>query len=161
MAYTPPFDVNTAHRYFGVECNNAIWEIIKKSDLSETDKTEIICLANTSYWHWSQFSGCKMVNIARGLYMVALAYTYAERKSEALLNAQKCLDYCNQNKDELKDFDLAYAYQIMARAYALNLYKETQQSINKATELGELIADPEDKKIYMTDFNHGNWYGYK
>jgi len=161
MAYTPPFDIDKAHRYFGVECNNTIWKIIDKPQLSENDKSEIIHLANTSYWHWSKFSGCKKVNIARGLYMIALAYTYAQQKAEALLNAHKCLDFCESNKTEIKDFDLAYAYQIIARASALNQHSKTKHYIEKATELINTIFNPEDKKICMADFGHGNWYGYK
>ena len=58
----------------------------------------------------------------------------------------------------LTDFDLAYAMEAMARAHALaGMSDESAQYRALAQKLGEAIADEDDKKIFLGDFDGGPW----
>jgi hypothetical protein len=66
------------------------------------------------------------------------------------------------HKSELSDFDFAFAYESLARAYALNGEKiEAKKFIEMAQKAGEAIADKENRDIFFADFNGGTWYGVK
>lgn len=94
--------------------------------------------------------------------MIATSLTYAGRKEASLYHAKRNYDIVFNNKNEMADFDITYALMVMARSLALNgdmtsaekYYDECVKSI-------EDIKDPEDKKICISDFNSGPWYGLK
>lgn len=41
MSNQPPFDIDTAHRWFGIEFNNGIFPLLEKPDRTE-EETEIM-----------------------------------------------------------------------------------------------------------------------
>ncbi len=60
----------------------------------------------------------------------------------------------------MQDFDHAFAFESIARANALAGNNEAAAKYRRlAAEAGEAIRDPEDKAIFVSDFNGGNWYG--
>ena len=64
-----------------------------------------------------------------------------------------------QEKYELKDFDLAYAYESLARSYAALKNKgESKVWYKKAKQAGELISDNKDKEIFNGDLKAGPWF---
>lgn len=64
------------------------------------------------------------------------------------------------NEHGFKDFDLAFANEAMARAYAaLENMVECQKWLEKAMKAGELIAGSKDKKIFNGDLENGPWFG--
>jgi hypothetical protein len=59
----------------------------------------------------------------------------------------------------MEDFDLAYAQEALARAFALA--GDQDQALvhwRKAADLGDQIQDPEDRRIFQGDFQSGNWH---
>jgi len=80
------------------------------------------------------------------LYYLALSYA----KETARLTKEQ----------DLKDFDLAYSYEALARANAaLGNKKECVKWLEKAQEAGTLIQREEDKKIFEGDLKAGPWLG--
>ena len=78
---------------------------------------------------------------------------------EALSYAQETLGLTEEHG--LKDFDLAYAYESMARAHAVSGNKEKYKEFwKKAREAGDLIAGKEDKKYFDEYFDAEPWFGY-
>ena len=64
------------------------------------------------------------------------------------------------NQHNFKDFDLAYAYEVMARAHSASENNDECNSwFNKAKETGELIDSVENKKMYEGDLKAGFWFG--
>ena len=64
------------------------------------------------------------------------------------------------NQHNFKDFDLAYAYEAMARAHSASGNKDKcNRWFNKAKEAGELIDSVEDKKIFAGDLQAGPLFG--
>jgi hypothetical protein len=62
----------------------------------------------------------------------------------------------------MKDFDLAYAYEAVARANALAGNRdEAARYLQLARESGQAIGDAEDKSTFLGDLNGGNWHGFQ
>ena len=62
----------------------------------------------------------------------------------------------------LRYFDVAYAYEALARAHAASGNKEECKNfLQKAREAGNLIAGKEDKNIFDVDLESGPWFGCK
>jgi hypothetical protein len=60
----------------------------------------------------------------------------------------------------MKDFDLASAYEAVARAEALAGDVETARSHHRRAEAqGARIADEEDRTIFLGDLQRGPWFG--
>ena len=107
----------------------------------------MIHMAHTSVYHWS-FAG-KAVNMARGEWQVSRVYCAAGMAESALYHAQRSLDICQKNK--IGDFDLAFGYEALARAYKLQGNVEQSRSFLKLAQQAAIaIAKDEDRK-YMLD----------
>ena len=84
-----------------------------------------------------------------------------------LRNGKEALSYANEvsrltNEQDLKDFDLAYSYEALARANsALGNKKECAKWIEKAQEAGTLIQREEDKKYFISDLESAPWFDCK
>jgi hypothetical protein len=74
--------------------------------------------------------------------------------------ARRCLWLTPAHPEEMKDFDLAYAFEGMARTLALlGDRAAAQQTDAQARQAGDRIADAEDRQIFDGDFAGGKWYG--
>ena len=152
--------INKAHQFFAVNCNNLTWDLLDKSTFSAEEKDAVLQAAFASAYHWSQVG--TGINFQRGEWLIARVYTVLGNKQEALAHALRCLDLTTQYRQEMQDFDLAYAYEGAARAYAPNKNNADYKIYYaKAQAAGEEIADPADKDQFAADFAGGNWFGMK
>jgi hypothetical protein len=147
-----------AHKKFAVDCFNKIWPLLEKRDRTSDDNEMMVHLAHTSLFHWLHVG--QPVNEQRGEWMLARVYTVLEEKQRALHHAKRCLALTE--KYELKDFDLAYGLEAMARACALNdLPVECKKYYELARKAGEEIAEKEDQDLFMNDLSTEPWFGMK
>ena len=92
--------------------------------------------------------------------MISHVYAILNRSEPALYHAKECMGLTEEHK--FVDFDLAYAYEAMARAFAAAGEKsECEKYIGLTKGAGEKIKNDEDKKIFVGDFESGPWYGMK
>ncbi|MGD2253331.1 MAG: hypothetical protein PVF70_10505, partial [Anaerolineales bacterium] len=78
----------------------------------------------------------------------------------ALRHARRCLELTERHKEQLEDFDLAFAYEGIARALALaGETKKAATLLKLARIAGEAISNPKDQELFMADLNSGDWYG--
>ena len=92
--------------------------------------------------------------------MIAKAYLSLNNAVEAQRHANRVLQLTEAHKDELKDFDFAYAYEVMARSLAMSRDMEGARKYHQMSrEAGDEIANAEDKKWFDGDFEGGNWFG--
>lgn len=151
------FTKEEAHRWFAVECFNQIWPLLEKEGRTEADKQLMIRLAYTSLHHWLQVG--KPVNEQRGEWMLSRVYTVLEYKENALIHAKRCIALTEKNG--FNDFDLAYAYEAMARAFALNgNASEFRKYYDLASQANDGIKAEEDRKIFMSDLHGPPWFGF-
>ena len=84
------------------------------------------------------------------------------RPHNAVEHALRCQEITQSNPDEMQDFDLAFAQEALARAYALiGDQGKAQEYLKVAKKLGQAIQNKEDQEIFTGDLNSGEWYGIK
>jgi hypothetical protein len=146
------------HKELGKTLNGEVWNLLGKTDRTEDDTRRMIHAAHASLYHWLHVG--TPANEVRGEWMIANVYSRLGHGEPALRHASRCAEVAEEHPEDMKDFDVAYASEGLARAYAsLGKKDEATQQKTKARKLGDLIADPEDKKIYDGDWDSGPWYG--
>jgi hypothetical protein len=146
------------HKKFAVELNNLVWNLLGKKDRTKQDDEIMVHAAHASHFHWSKVGTA--VNLPRGEWLVSHVYAVLNRPEPALHHAKLCMEFTKENN--LVDFDLAYAYEGMARASASAGNKsDSEKYIKLAKEAGEKIKNKEDKDLFMSDFAAGPWYNVK
>jgi hypothetical protein len=89
---------------------------------------------------------------ARSQWQISRVYSILGMGESALLHGKRSLDLCLLNG--IGDFDLAFGYEAVARAYAV-LGNEKAKADNKNAALAacETIAKPEDRKYTESEIN--------
>jgi hypothetical protein len=152
------YTIAEAHQEFAVQTNGRVWELLGKEDRSQQEDDEMLYAAYGSCYHWGKAG--TGVNQQRGEYMIAKAYINLNNPVEAQRHANRVLQLTEAYKDELKDFDFAYAYEIMARSLAINRDMEGARKYHQMSrEARDEIANAEDKKWFDGDFEGGDWFG--
>jgi tetratricopeptide (TPR) repeat protein len=114
--------------------------------------------AHASHYHWLHAGD--EVNEQRGEWLIARAYQALGHKEAALRHAERCVELTEQYGERMEDFDLAFAYEGLARANALAGNIERARELKaKAFEFGQRIAAEEDREVFEGDLAGGEWYG--
>ncbi|MFW9821114.1 MAG: hypothetical protein ACFFE5_16035 [Candidatus Thorarchaeota archaeon] len=142
---------------------NETWDYLDKKDRSEEDDLNMIHTAHTSRYHWgilvSEGKG-GAINLQRGEWIISRVYSILERGESALYHAKKCLELTEHNN--IIDFDLAFAYEAMARASALlKSQADFEIYFKLAREAGEKIKKKEDREYFFQELDGGPWYKMK
>ena len=152
------FSEEKLHHYMGIEMNMQTWNILGEKDRTEQDDTRMLNFAKASLYHWKKSPKFEPVNEQRGEWMISHVCAILGRGKEALESAQKTMRLTKQHS--FKDFDLAYAYEALARAHAASDNKDECDSWHKkAWEAGDLIGGVEDKKKFDGDLKAEPWFG--
>lgn len=158
MSQEEKLTINEAHREFAKRTNGRVWELLEKKDRTQLENDELLYAVYASCYHW--FKVGTGVHQQRGEYLVAKVYIELDMPEQALHHATKCLELTKQHQHEMKDFDIAFAYECCARAYAMSGAKdEGLKFYELAQEAGNKLQDPADKQIFDSDLESGNWFG--
>ena len=160
MEESKSFSIEEAQLHFAKSLNGQVWDLLQKADRLPSEDELMVHAAHASCYHWLKVG--TGLHHQRGEWLIAHVYTELGMAESALWHAQRCLELTNEFSDLMEDFDRAYAYEGMARAYALK--KDSEEALKYmglAKKAGEVIANAEDKSIFMGDFNGGNWYSLK
>ena len=140
--------MNDFHKKCAVSLFNGVWDLLEKQDRTPAETDEMIHMAHASRYHWEQVGTA--VNLSRGEWQIARVYAISGRSEPALYHATRNLEICLSN--QIGDFDLAYAYEGLARAYLIaehlenfNLYFE------KAHHASNQIEKDADKQLLLDD----------
>jgi len=136
----------TDHRRLGVDLFNEVWRLLE----SREDDDRMLHAAHASRYHWGEAEECRPENLARGEWQVSRVYVVLGRPEPATWHARRCLDYCEANA--IGDWDLAYAYEALARAHALAGDGKAAEWKVKARSAGDAIADREDREHFDEDY---------
>ena len=143
------------HRKQAVDLFNFTWTLIDKPDRTPDEDDRMIHAAHASRYHWAIVGN--VVNFLRGDWQIAHVYTILHQPQAAMHYAQRCLDQCLANS--IGDFDLAYAYEGVARSYACAGHTaEAQQYQRLAEQAGSQISDEEDRQLFQKDLATGPWF---
>jgi hypothetical protein len=133
-------------RKVAVDLFNGVWRLMDRTDRTPDDDAAMAHMAHASVHHWAQVG--TEVNLARGEWQVSRVYAVLGRGEAALWHAQRCLDLCARN--DLRDWDLAYAHEAMARAHGvLGDAAACARHVVAAREVD--IAEDDDRELVEKD----------
>ena len=151
-------DDRQLHERLAKQINGEVWKLLESTSRDEEQDEAMIRAAHASYFHWLH-AGTN-VHRQRGEWMLAHVYTVVGRDEAARHHARRCQMFTDQFRDEMEDFDLAYADEAVARAAALSGDLETARRHRQLAETrGAHIADEEDRTIFLGDLQSGPWFG--
>jgi hypothetical protein len=137
-----------AHKKFAVDCFNLTWNLLDKKDRTREEDDKMVHAAHTSRFHWGEIG--TPLEFERGEWQISRVYSVLKRSEPALYHAKRCLEICKENN--IGDFDIAFAHEAMARAYAIMGNKqEHKKSSELAKEAAEQIKKKEDKDYFLSE----------
>ncbi len=137
----------TDHRQLGVDLFNEAWRLMETRE----DDDRMLHAAHASRYHWGEAPESKPENLARGEWQVSRVYVVLGRSEPAIWHAQRCLGHCEEAG--IADWDLAYAYEALARAHAMAGNVAAEEWKAKARAAGGEISDPEDREHFEEDYS--------
>ena len=133
-------------RRLAADLFNGVWSLMEQEDRSQDDDDRMLHMAHASRHHWGRVG--TPANLARGEWLCSRVYAVLGRPEPCLHHARRVLELCEQH--ELRDWDLAFAHEALARAHALaGRSAEAREEIRRAREV--VIADDEDRDLLETD----------
>jgi hypothetical protein len=140
-------------RQLAVELYNSSWTLLEKAHRTPEEDDALVHQVHASMYHWLQAPECEPKNRARGEWLCSRAYAVLGRAEPALHHARRCLEICEQHADNVEDWDLAFAYEALARASRVAGDEDDARRFEqRGRELVEQIADPEDKDLALKDY---------
>jgi hypothetical protein len=125
---------------------NETWDFLDLPERVDEQKAQMLQKAHASRYLWGLVGA--PVNAARGDWQIARVYSVLEMKEPALLFARRSLETCEKNG--IGASDLAFAYEAVARAYALFGDRENTAHFKAlALTACEQVVGPEDKKYVV------------
>ena len=153
------YSPDEAHLLFAKQANGETWKLLQKDHLSPDEKDVMLYAAFASAYHWQRAG--TLIHKQRGEWLISRTYAKLGMGQSALFHAEKCLHLSEISGTTFKDFDYAYAFEAMARSYALiKDFKNAAKYYKKAKLAGEVIKNKQDRQLFMTDMNGGNWNGF-
>lgn len=138
------------HKEEAVKCFNATWDLIDKSDRTHEDDINMIHMAHASRYHWGQIGTA--LELTRGEWQISRVYSLLGMGDSALFHAKEALKLCMDNC--IGDFDLAFGYEAMARAYSvLGNHGDKSTFIEKAKEAAKAIAEEDNRKYVGSEIS--------
>ena len=137
-------------RQIAVDLFNYVWALLDVGERSRTDDDRMIHAAHASRFHWGEVG--EPVNLARGEWQVSRVYSVLRRPEPALFHARRCLELCEQHG--IGDFDLAYAYEALARASLVSGQRQAlDQYLEMARDAAHNISHPDDREMFLRDLD--------
>lgn len=139
------------HRAIGMDLFNRTWELMGKQGRTVEEDDAMLHMAHASAHHWrAEGSGATAENLARSEWQVSRVYTVLGRAEPAGYHARRCLEICQDNG--IGDWDLAYAYEALARAASVAGDLAAADSwAEQGRRTADDIAENDDREAVLTD----------
>ncbi len=136
------------HKEMAIDFFNYTWSLLDKEKRTIAEDDEMIHAAHASRFHWGKVG--TPIHFERGEWQISRVYSVLNHPQPALYHAQRCLDICKEN--EIGDFDLAFAYESVSRAYAVASNEvEKKKFFELAQTAGEQIKETDDKDYFLSE----------
>jgi ribosomal protein S18 acetylase RimI-like enzyme len=145
---TPRAENLSLHRKLAAELFNGTWTLLEEQDRTRDDDARMIHMAHASAYHWLQVGA--PLNFARSHWLCSRVYSVLGQPEPALYHAQLVHDICAEHS--IGDFDLAYAFEALARAHAVAGDRgESARWQDRARAATADVADAEDRDLLLSD----------
>jgi DNA-binding transcriptional MerR regulator len=140
----------TDERLLAAQLFNATWRLLEQEQRTRADDDRMIHTAHASRYHWGQVPDATPAHLTRGEWLICRVYTALGRAEPALHHARRALDLCQEHS--IGDFDLAFAYEALARAHAVaGESGPARDYTDQALAAAEDIADNDDRDLVLAD----------
>ncbi len=141
-------EINKLHNYMATKLFNDTWELLDKENRTAEEDILMIHTAHASLYHWYQFGQAK--NLSIGEWQVSRVYAELKMGQSALKHGLANIDLCL--KHDISGFELAYAYESVARAYkVLGDSSKMSEILEKGYAEAENITNAEEKDYLISD----------
>jgi DNA-binding transcriptional MerR regulator len=138
------------HRALGVALFNHTWTLLEKADRTPAETDEMIHAAHASRFHWGRALDAVPANLARGEWQCSRVYAVLGRGEPALWHARRCVAI--NEAAGIADWDIASAYEAMARASAVAGDRTAAVEWKEKAEAAlDGIADQDDRDLIEGD----------
>lgn len=140
----------TDQKLLAAQLFNQTWRLLEHPERTRADDDGMIHTAHASRYHWGQVPEVTPAHLERGEWLISRVYAVLGRAEPALHHARRVLDLCQEHR--IGDFDLAFAYEALARAHAVagdpgRARECTDQALAAAAD----IADGDDRTLVLAD----------
>lgn len=140
----------TDQRLLAAQLFNETWRLMEQEDRTREDEDRIVHTAHASRYHWEQVPTATPAHLARGEWQISRVYAVLGRAEPALHHAGRVLDLCREHG--IGDWDLAFAYEALARAHAVAGDAErAREFTDQALFAAEDIAEQEERDLVIAD----------
>jgi len=130
------------HRKLAVALFNRVWALLETSNRTTEQSDEMVHAAHASRYHWGKIG--TPLEFERGEWQISRVYSTLKRPEPATVHALRCLEICEANG--IGGFDLAFAYEALARAHAMAGEVATSRDVlSLAKKAAEAIEDDGDR----------------
>lgn len=127
---------------------NRVWTLLEQESRTEAEDAEMIHAAHASCYNWMKIG--TPINRARGEWQISRVYATLGLAESAAFHARKTLEITE--REGVGDFDLAFAYEAMARAAAVGGdADESRRWAELARGAAAEIAEDFDRELVLGD----------
>jgi hypothetical protein len=135
-----------SHKKFAVDLFNLVWDLLGNERRTKEEDDRMLHAAHASRFHWGEIG--TPLEFERGEWQISHVYAVLNHPRAAIYHAQRCLDICTAN--QIGDFDLAFAYEALARAYAIVGESEKSRGyVRLAQQASEQIEDEGNREYFL------------
>jgi hypothetical protein len=139
---------HATQRRLAVDLFNHTWTLLRLPERTPRQDTEMIHAAHASRHHWGVVGTA--ANYARGEWQVSHVYSVLGRGEPALVHARLCLAICLDHG--IRDWDIAYAHEAMARAHHVAGNDAAAGEHARAAQAAAAeVADQDDREQVLAD----------
>jgi hypothetical protein len=136
------------HKKFATDLFNLVWDLLDKEERTKEEDDRMLHAAYVSRFHWGEIG--TPLQFQRGEWQISRVYAVLNRPQAAIHHAQRCLDICTAN--QIGDFDIAFAYEALARAYAIAGESEkSQEYVRLAEQAAGQIEDGGNREFFSSE----------
>jgi hypothetical protein len=146
------------NRWFAVELNNGIWDLIDNglSDQSpQAEQEQALYAAYASTYHWMQAG--TVTNHGRGEYLISAVAVAVGLLDEAGRHADRCVELIAEHPAAFTDWDRAFAAEAVARVAARKGSPGARELRAEAQRLAEAVDNPEERRICLERLAAAPW----
>jgi hypothetical protein len=136
------------HKRLATSLFNHVWDLLDKEDRTPEEEDRMIHAAHASRFHWGEIG--TPLEFARGEWQISRVYAVLNRPQAAIFHAERSLGLCEAN--QIGDFDLAFAYEALARGYAAaGDAAHSKEYVTLAEQAAEQIEDAGNREYFLSE----------
>jgi hypothetical protein len=141
------------HKQIASQCFNKVWDFLDMPKRTKAEEEQMIHLAHTSFWHWTQVEDHTPTNLSIGYWQISRVYAVVGNGEQALYYANRCIEVSMEAA--ILPFYIGYGYEAQARAYkVLGEQKKVDSSLENAMNYVEKMVNEESKQMLLKDLNN-------